>query len=54
VPLPKEAPSKFILGWWHRLSSLCKSVLKAGAALITFSFPKMLFMKEYQADILQI
>jgi hypothetical protein len=33
IGLPKEALAKFILGWWHRLSSLCKCVLKVGAAL---------------------
>jgi hypothetical protein len=36
-----EALAKFISGWWHRLSSLCKSVLKVGAALMTLSFPSL-------------
>jgi hypothetical protein len=48
-----EALAKFILGWWHRLSSLCKCVLKVGATLMTLSYPrcplwkniKMIFFK---------
>jgi hypothetical protein len=35
-----EALAKFILGWWHRLSSLCKCVLKVGAALMSLSFSR--------------
>ncbi len=46
-----EAVAKFILGWWHRLSSLCKGVLEAGAALMTLSFLRWIY-QEYQGDIL--
>jgi hypothetical protein len=38
--VPQEALAKFILGWWHRLYSLCKRVVKVGAALMTLSFPR--------------
>jgi hypothetical protein len=48
-----EARKKFILGWWHRLSSLYQCVLKVGAALMTLSFQDALY-KEYQEDIPRI
>jgi hypothetical protein len=35
--------AKFILDWWHRLSSLCEYTLKLGPALMTLSFFKIIF-----------
>jgi len=43
----------FILGWWHRLSSLCKCLLKVDAALTSLRFQDHLY-EEYQHDIAQI
>jgi hypothetical protein len=31
ISLIFEALAKFILGWWHRLPSLCKCLLKVDA-----------------------
>jgi hypothetical protein len=36
---------KISSGWWHRLSSLCKCVLKVGAAIDEPQVFKMLFIK---------
>jgi hypothetical protein len=33
-----EGLAIFILDWWHRLPSLCKSLLKVDAALATLRF----------------
>jgi hypothetical protein len=49
----EEALAKFILGWWHRLSSLCKCLLKVDTALTTLRFQDALY-EEYQHDITQI
>jgi hypothetical protein len=48
-----EELAKFILGWWHRLSSLCKCLLKVDAALTSLRFQDHLY-EEYQNDITQI
>ena len=39
--------------WWHRLSSLCKCLLKVDAALTSLRFQDHLY-EEYQHDITQI
>jgi hypothetical protein len=40
---PIEPLAKFILGWWHRLPSLCKCLLKVDAALTTLKFQGALY-----------